>query len=247
MREAVVLAGGFGTRLSHIVSEVPKPMAPVAGRPFLCYLLDYLHRNGFEHVILSTGYMHEKIEDYFGTEYHGIRLSYARETNPLGTGGGILNALLHCQTDNVVVLNGDTLFLVDMDGLLNFHTEHHPLLTLVLRKVDNVSRYGAVCCNEQHQIVSFLEKNATTEAGFINGGIYVLNKSLFEGFRLGDRFSFETDILQSRYSQTPFFGYSSNAYFIDIGIPEDYYRAQEEFPRVYSLPNDNVREDRSLS
>lgn len=229
MREAVVLAGGFGTRLSHIVSDVPKPMAPVAGRPFLCYLLDYLHRYGFEHIVLSTGYMHEKIFDYFGESYQGMRISYAQETEPLGTGGGMLNALQHCQSDNVVVLNGDTLFLVDMEGLLQFHAKHKPLLTLVLRRVEDVSRYGAVCCNEQGRVVSFLEKNASTDAGFINGGTYVLQKSLFDGFRLGDRFSFETDILQSRYQQTPFLGYPSDAYFIDIGIPADYYRAQEEF------------------
>lgn len=232
MREAIVLAGGFGTRLSHIVSNVPKPMAPVAGRPFLCYLLDHLLHSNFDHVVLSTGYKHEHIADYFGNAYQRLPLSYARETEPLGTGGGILNALQLCHSDDVVVLNGDTLFLVDMDDLFRFHAEHNPLLTLVLRRVDNVSRYGAVRCNEQGRVVSFLEKNASSEPGYINGGIYLLKKALFEGFHLGGPFSFETDILQSRYNQTPFFGYSSDAYFIDIGVPEDYYRAQQEFPAI---------------
>lgn len=232
MREAVVLAGGFGTRLSHVVSDVPKPMAPVAGRPFLCYLLDALHRSRFDHVVLSTGYMHEKIYDYFGAEYQGMSLSYAQETEPLGTGGGMLNALQHCQSSDVVVLNGDTLFLVDMEGLFRFHAQHRPQLTLVLRRVDNVSRYGAVCCDEQGRVVSFLEKNASSAAGYINGGIYLLQRSLFEGFRLGERFSFEADILQSRFRQSLFMGYPSDAYFIDIGVPDDYYRAQREFPSL---------------
>ena len=225
-REAIILAGGFGTRLSHIVSDVPKPMAPVCGRPFLCYILDRLARHHFTHIVLSTGHMHEKIEDYFGNEYNGIKISYACETTPLGTGGGMLFALQKCTTENIVVLNGDTLFDIDFEALLQFHNQQHPDLTMVLRHVENVSRYGEVCIDHEQRVVSFREKEASNGAGFINGGIYVVNKKLFDGFQQGQRFSFETDILQSRYKQQVFKAYASNTYFIDIGIPEDYARAQ---------------------
>ena len=228
-REAIILAGGFGTRLSHIVSDVPKPMAPVCGRPFLCYILDRLARQQFTHIVLSTGHMHEKIEDYFGNEYNGIKISYARETTPLGTGGGMLFALQKCTTDNIVVLNGDTLFDIDFNSLIEFHQKHNPDLTMVLRHVENVSRYGEVCVDDQHRVISFREKDASQGAGLINGGIYVVKKSLFDGFQQGQRFSFETDILQSQYQQRTFRAYVANNYFIDIGIPEDYHRAQKEF------------------
>ena len=228
-REAIILAGGFGTRLSHIVSDVPKPMAPVCGRPFLCYILDRLARHHFTHIVLSTGHMHEKIEAFFGNEYNGIKISYARETTPLGTGGGMLFALQKCTTDNIVVLNGDTLFDIDFNSLIEFHQKHNPDLTMVLRHVENVSRYGEVCVDDRHRVISFREKDASQGAGLINGGIYVVKKSLFDGFQQGQRFSFETDILQSQYQQRTFRAYVANNYFIDIGIPEDYHRAQKEF------------------
>ena len=229
MREAVILAGGFGTRLRHIVSDVPKPMAPVCGRPFLCYLLDVLADSGFGHVVLSTGYMHEKIESYFGTEYHGLTLDYACETAPLGTGGGMLNALQHCFSDDVLVLNGDTLFLIDYDALYRYHSDHDARLTVVLRQVDDVARYGAVVCNGEGRITSFVEKNASQGAGLINGGIYLMNRTILDAFKVGDKFSFENDVLQALYPEQTFMGFADNGYFIDIGVPEDYARAQRDF------------------
>lgn len=220
--EAIILAGGFGTRLRSVVSDVPKPMAPINGRPFLELLLDYMKGYGFDHIVLSTGYMHEKIESHFGNSYRGIRLSYAVEENPLGTGGGMRNALEHCSEDEVIVLNGDTLFHIDYNELRTFFHSHPTRLAVVLRQVADTSRYGSVsvdCCD---RIDRFTEKSDAGGFGSINGGIYMMNRSLLEELPLGTPFSFEKDILQKVYTSEAFFAYISSGYFIDIGIPEDY-------------------------
>ena len=122
-KEAIILAGGFGTRLQGVVKDLPKPMAPVNGRPFLTYILDYLIDYQYNKVVLSVGYLHEKIEEFFGTQYKSLEIDYAVETEPLGTGGGILFAMSKCTTDNVLVINGDTMFKVDLDAFERFHEE----------------------------------------------------------------------------------------------------------------------------
>ena len=226
--EAIILAGGFGTRLRSVVSDVPKPMAPIGGRPFLEILLDHLIASHFDHVVLSTGYMHEKIEAHFGNAYKGLPLSYAVENEPLGTGGGMRNALAQCNENDIVVINGDTLFRIDYDDFARFYKTHPTRLAVVLRQVPDTTRYGSVstdCCD---RIAHFTEKSAAGGLGTINGGIYMLNRSLLEQFPLGQPFSFEKDILQKQYADEPFFAYVSSAYFIDIGIPEDYRRLCNE-------------------
>lgn len=228
-KEAIVLAGGFGTRLQSVVNDVPKPMAPVKGKPFLTYLLDYLQGFGFTHVVLSTGYLHEKIESYFGGSYSGMKISYAYEDSPLGTGGGILNALQLCHTENVVVLNGDTLFRVDFHALENLFTQKETMLSIILRTVEDTSRYGRVSIDGNGKIIGFVEKKNASGIGTINGGIYLLNKQLFSKFSVGQKFSFEKDIMEKMYALQPFYAYVSDGYFIDIGVPEDYMRAQVEF------------------
>ncbi|MCQ2960476.1 MAG: nucleotidyltransferase family protein [Bacteroidales bacterium] len=227
-KEAIVLAGGFGTRLQSVVNDVPKPMAPIKGKPFLTYLLDYLKDFGFTHIVLSTGYLHEKIESYFGTAYNGMKISYAYEESPLGTGGGILNALQKCQTENVVVLNGDTLFQVDYYALEQLFSQKDTLLAIILRAVEDTSRYGRVSIAEDGRIIGFVEKQNASGKGSINGGIYMLNKQLFADFSVGQKFSFEKDIMEKLYSSSSFYAYVSDGYFIDIGVPEDYKRAQIE-------------------
>lgn len=228
MREAVILAGGFGTRLRSMVTDVPKPMAPVAGKPFLCYLLSYLVKQGYTHAVLATGYLHEKVEEYFGHQYQGMSIDYAREFEPLGTGGAIVNALQHCQEDCVTVLNGDTLFRVNHNQLLAMGEKAR--LTVVLRQVPDAGRYGAVEVDADGYVTAFREKNPEAGAGLINGGIYRLHRSLLEKWPLGQQFSFEKEVMQPLLE--PFRAYPSEAYFIDIGIPEDYIRAQQELPRL---------------
>ncbi len=239
MKEAVILAGGFGTRLRSVVSDVPKPMAPVAGRPFLEILIDYLMLYGFDHIVLSTGYMHEVIEHHFGNSYRGIIISYAIESTPLGTGGGIRNAIEHCESDDIVVINGDTLFKVDYDDLQRFYHSHPTRLAVVLRQVADASRYGSVetdCCD---RIIRYAEKKQDANDGgtcktvqTINGGIYMMHRSLLEDHRLGEPFAFEKDILQGLFVKEPFYAFTSSAYFLDIGIPDDYFRLIEEYDRL---------------
>lgn len=230
MREAIVLAGGFGTRLQSVVSDVPKPMAPVAGRPFLTYLLDRLGLQEYRHVVLATGYLHEKVEAFFGNEYHGISIDYAREFSPLGTGGAIVNALQHCHEDYVTVVNGDTLFDIDHSELIDLSASKQTQLAIVLRQVPDSGRYGAVETDVNGRITAFKEKDPTAGEGLINGGIYRIDRHLLVGHKMGDPFSFEKEIMQQRYRDERFYAYASGAYFIDIGIPDDYARAQKELP-----------------
>ena len=230
MREAIILAGGFGTRLRSVVSDVPKPMAPVAGRPFLAYLLDRLKSQGYKHVVLATGYLHEKVEEYFGKEYKGLAVDYARELSPLGTGGAIVNALQQCTEANVTVLNGDTMFDIDHEELCCRADEWHAPLTAVLRWVPDAGRYGSVEVDGDGRITAFREKDPATGSGYINGGIYRMQRSLLDGYAVGTQFSFEKEVLQALGK--PFRAYAADGYFIDIGIPDDYQRAQTELPQI---------------
>lgn len=228
-KQAIILAGGFGTRLQSVVKDLPKPMAPVNGRPFLTYVLDYLIEYGYTKVVLSVGYLHEKIEEYFGEQYKTIQISYAVELEPLGTGGGIAFALQQCSTDNVLILNGDTLFKADLNRLQEFHEQHQSALSIILRQVPDTSRYGSVQTDDNQQIVSFTEKNNSRGEGLINGGIYLINKGLINKLSLPQKFSFEKDLMEKYVQTIPFYAIKSDGYFIDIGIPEDYARAQVEF------------------
>lgn len=228
MKEAIILAGGFGTRLQSVVKDIPKPMAPINGKPFLTFLFAYLQKFGYERVVLSTGYLHDTIEDYFGEKYQDIFISYAHEDQPLGTGGAIQYALGKCQSQQVLVLNGDTLFKVDLNAFLTSHQQHNGLLSMVLRNVEDVSRYGSVVVDKNHRVANFVEKASAQGAGLINGGIYLLDRKLFEMYPHTGKFSFEKEIMQSHYEEENFYGFPSDAYFIDIGIPEDYNRAQKE-------------------
>jgi len=230
--EAVVLAGGFGTRLQHIVSDVPKPMAPINGAPFLTFLFKKLIAAGIEHVVLSTGYLHEKIESYFGNSFETLRLSYSREEEPLGTGGAILLAMNKTETEDVFVLNGDTLFDIDFRALGKLHATRDAFLTVALREEVDLSRYGSVLINEEGKITAFTEKNESQGKGLINGGIYVLNKKQFLQLAMPIKFSFEKEVLERLYKNMNFYGLICQAYFIDIGVPDDFNRAQLEFPNL---------------
>ena len=232
LREAIILAGGFGTRLSHVVSDVPKPMAPVYGKPFLTYLIDRLIDAGIRRVILATGYKHECIESYFGTSYRGIEIVYSQETTPLFTGGALLQAAQKIQSEDFVVLNGDTLFDIDLQKLYDFHVQNHANLTIALRQVADTSRYGSVTCSNSN-IIAFKEKAESVGTGDINGGIYAINREWLMNQNLPTKFSFEKELMQPLAGDPSFYGLRFNNYFIDIGVPEDYYRAQEEFKNLF--------------
>jgi len=235
MKEAIILAGGFGTRLQHIIKEVPKPMAPIKGTPFLWFLLKKLAIAKFQHIILSTGYLHEKIEKYFKHSFENMRISYAQETEPLGTGGAIRFAMNKAETDSILVLNGDTFFDIDFQRFENFYQNKKTLLAVALRKVEEVSRYGSVQINEKEKIIGFVEKNVIQGTGLINGGIYFLNKKLFENKNIPQKNSFEKEILEKQYRQENFFGMPFDDDFIDIGIPEDYKKAQNDILKCFAV------------
>ncbi|MFN8278253.1 MAG: nucleotidyltransferase family protein [Chitinophagales bacterium] len=219
---AIVLAGGLGTRLQQVVSEVPKPMAPVKGVPFLQYVLDHLQQNGIEEVLLSVGYLHEKISDYFGDRYQQLSLRYTIESKPLGTGGALNQAVALVDTPCFIV-NGDTIFNVDLQAMKRFSEAQKADLTLALKPMSDFDRYGAVALDERQRILRFEEKKYCA-SGLINGGIYYLRRDVFAGRHLPEVFSFEKEILEAEAGGS-LYGFQSDALFLDIGIPEDYARA----------------------
>ncbi|MBE9509843.1 MAG: nucleotidyltransferase family protein [Bacteroidetes bacterium] len=225
--EAIILAGGLGTRLKSVISDIPKPMAPIHDKPFLEYLLSYLVKFKIKKTVLSVGYKYQYIFDHFGDNYKGIELLYAIEDKPLGTGGGIRNAVDHINNDHFFLLNGDTYYETDLDKLYHLHIKEKANITLSLLPMEKFSRYGSVKVNGT-KIIEFMPKKFT-EKGLINGGVYVVNRSVFQKYSPGKKFSFETDLLQVMCNSLNFHGYISEAPFIDIGIPEDYKKAHEYF------------------
>lgn len=225
--EAIILAGGLGTRLRSVINDIPKPMAPIHNKPFMEYLLTYLNQFKIKKVVFSAGYKYQYIFDYFGDNYKGIRLLYAIEDKPLGTGGGIRNAMDQINNDSFFLLNGDTYYEVDMVNLFNLHTEQKADITLSLKPMRNFTRYGTVKVKGT-EVIEFRAKRFT-KRGLINGGVYVVNRSVFSRYSQKERFSFEKEILQFMCKNLNFHGYVSEAHFIDIGIPEDYEKAREYF------------------
>jgi len=228
-KEAIVLAGGAGTRLKEVISDKPKPMALINNKPFLEYLLNYLSKNGIVHVILSVGFKSEQIQGYFGKKYRNLEISYAIEDQPLGTGGGILLALQKAKTENVFIINGDTLFNIKLQEITEFHKKNKADLSIALNKVKDGSRYGTILIDNTHKIISFEEKKETNQDALINGGTYLLSKSSFLNINFPEKFSFEKDFLEKYYNTKRFYGIIFSDYFIDIGIPETYKKAQIDF------------------
>lgn len=229
LQTAVILAGGFGTRLQSVVSDLPKPMAPVNGEPFLNYQLNYLKHFGFKKVIFSTGHLADKIQSYYKNYYNGIEIEYVHEDAPMGTGGGIRLALEKCEDEFALVLNGDSFFDVNVHDFFRLHVNESSRCSLALRKVSDSSRYGTIETDDNDRIISFKEKTNKTIEGTINGGVYILNKDLYLTTTLqGTNFSIEKDFFEKELNSLVFKGFEFNGYFIDIGIPEDYTRAQHE-------------------
>ena len=247
--QAILLCGGMGTRLRSVVADRPKPMADICGKPFLQYLLEMLRDKGITEVIFALGYMGEMIEEYFqdGSVF-GLKIAYSYEEEPLGTGGAIRNALPKILEEEVLVLNADTYFPMDYQGLLRFHQENDGDFSLATRAVPDISRYGAVRRDPAGRILAWNEKlgdggqqpgegskqpiegNAQQAAssspqslsGEINGGIYVMKKSLIAEIPEGKQ-SLEQDCIPKWLSEGKrIFGLPFHGYFMDIGIPKDY-------------------------
>ena len=220
--QALILAGGAGTRLRPILAELNKPMAPVADKPFLEYLLLQLKKHEVEEVILCVGYKAHLIQAYFGTGAHwGMQVSYSHETDFLGTAGALKLAenLLH--EENFFLLNGDSLLDIDLRALMSYHRDKKATATLALAHVEDTQRYGAVVLNEWGQIVSFIEKGQGNTEGLINGGVSIFARKMLDLIPGGQPVSLEHDILPGLIERG-LYGLPSKGYFVDIGVPTDY-------------------------
>jgi D-glycero-alpha-D-manno-heptose 1-phosphate guanylyltransferase len=232
IEEAIILAGGLGTRLRSVIKDIPKPMAEISGKPFLAYLIDFLGKQKIKRVILSVGYKFEVIKDFFGNKYKDIDIYYAIEETPLGTGGAIKNALSGIYGNEVFIINGDTFFDIDLKDFYNLHKSKNSKLSIALKYMNFTDRYGTVEIDENNKILAFHEKTQKYNA-LINGGVYLLNKFFFNSLTTQNRFSFEKDFLEKYYKNYEFYGFSFDKYFIDIGVPEDYNKAQKELKNYF--------------
>ena len=229
MKEAVILAGGLGMRLRDIVSDVPKAMAPVSGRPFLEIVLATLARKGVCRAVLALGYKAECVADHFGGDFAGMELAYAIEPSPLGTGGALREALRQCRSDHVFVLNGDTYIDLEVDAI-EAQWQRHRLPIIVAREVPDTLRYGRLDVAGD-LVVGFAEKGASGR-GLINAGAYVFPANIVAALPEGGAFSLESDFLAHAVVHSPVQLFVSRGHFIDIGVPEDYARAQVELAEI---------------
>lgn len=230
--ECVILAGGMGTRLRSVVSNVPKCMAPVAGKPFLHYQFETLEKTGFSHVILSLGYKHQIVEDWVSSLKTKLQITPIVENQPLGTGGGIRLALTLATEPNIFILNGDSFLRVDFEEMMKIHISTNAVATLALKEMHNFDRFGLVELNSSHQITAFKEKQFC-HSGLINGGIYILQKKSLKDSP--ERFSLEHDFFEKKVKENFFAGFITSGYFTDIGTPEDYAKAQSVFSNFHQL------------
>lgn len=226
--EVIILAGGLGTRLRSVVHEIPKCAAPVNGRPFLAFLLDWLTMYPVDHVVFSVGYLKEQVIEFVQKNEWPFSYDFAVEDTPLGTGGGIRLALSLCRNDHVLVVNGDTFYPIDLDRM-----PCNGAATLALKPMRDFDRYGSVTLSGA-QVTGFHEKQYCAY-GLINGGVYALDRSRLDLSGLPERFSFEKEVLEPLAAAGQLTGWVSDDFFIDIGIPEDYARAQWAIPAWFSV------------
>jgi D-glycero-alpha-D-manno-heptose 1-phosphate guanylyltransferase len=233
---ALILAGGLGTRLRSVIEDVPKPLAPIRGIPFLIYQLDWLNSQKIStQVILSIGYKADQVINAIGDTYKDLTIRYSIEDNPLGTGGAIKNSIQQFnEYDHYLILNGDTYATIDFKRFLKFHELNHSSVSIASRLMTQFDRYGALTIDDNNQLVKFNEKTFV-EKGYINCGAYLISSSFYKNFIWTleqEKFSFEKDILENNIGQFIAKVFVSDFYFKDIGIPEDYFEAQLELPTI---------------
>jgi D-glycero-alpha-D-manno-heptose 1-phosphate guanylyltransferase len=224
--KAIVLCGGLGTRLGDLTRDLPKPLLEVAGNPFLTYVLDQLVITPVEEIILAVGFQWQKIQIKIGNQWRGVKVSYSIEEQALGTGGAIKRALAQFELTEAIVVNGDTLLKMNAALLVNFAQKMHADICIALKMIPDTGRFGTVEVNRSGQIIAFKEKGGSSR-GLINSGVYFVKASAFR--HITDiAFSFENDILTKNLSCLAIYGVSTHAYFIDMGVPEDFSRAQND-------------------
>jgi D-glycero-alpha-D-manno-heptose 1-phosphate guanylyltransferase len=225
----LILVGGFGIRLRSVFAEGPKVLAPVNGRPFLSYVLKLLAAGGFRRVVLCVGYRSEQIEQCLGDgSTLGLKVSYSREEEPIGTAGALRLAYTrYIAGERFFAMNGDSILQLPFHSMYQAHCKYKPEGTIALARVSDISRYGRVELNEKGYITGFREKSAEQTPGYINGGVYLFEPSVMDLVPFGRAVSLEREVLPVLASQS-LLAFKSDGYFIDIGIPEDFARAQTE-------------------
>jgi D-glycero-alpha-D-manno-heptose 1-phosphate guanylyltransferase len=229
--EVMILSGGMGTRLKDTVPDLPKVMAPVSGHPFIYYLIKNLDKKGLTHFVFLLGYKHDVVINYLDANFKHLNKTYVIESIPLGTGGAILNGLQYCKEQTIAITNGDTYFDIDLSKMEFLHDKMRSDCTLALKPMKNYDRYGSVLFNNEFLIIDFIEKKFTTD-GYINGGFYLIDKNSFLKFSFQEVFSFEKDFLENKSLDKKMYATIHDSYFIDIGIPEDYSKAQHEMNNI---------------
>jgi D-glycero-alpha-D-manno-heptose 1-phosphate guanylyltransferase len=232
--EIIILAGGLGTRLKSAVPELPKCLAPVNDKAFLSYLIKYLINNGATKIILSLGYKNDYFIKFLENEKFNINIELVIEEEALGTGGAVLNSMNLINNENFVVVNGDTFYNIDLLKLFKFHIDKESMCTIGLKPMKNIERYGTVEFTHNMEIIKFNEKIFYKE-GYINGGTLILNKNIFNINPNSKTFSIEDVYIKFAIQNRKAFGLISDEYFIDIGIPDDYKRAQEELKKLNKI------------
>ncbi|HSQ56677.1 MAG TPA: nucleotidyltransferase family protein [Gemmata sp.] len=228
---AAILAGGLGTRLRSLVADRPKVLAPVAGRPFLAHLLDQLVDAGVRETVLLVGHMARLVREEFAESYRGMRLAYSTEPSPLGTGGAIRLALPLFQRETILLLNGDSYCSLDFAAFLHVHRHAGAAASLALAHVPNASRFGRVVLGKPGRVERFEEKSAEACSGWINAGVYLLDRGLIAGVEPGRSISLERELMPAWVAAGRVFGFQTSGRFIDIGIPESYREAEAFFDR----------------
>lgn len=225
--EAIILAGGLGSRLRNVISDLPKCLALIEDKPFLDFVIKHLLNNNVRKIIFSLGYKSELVLHYLEKNYSNLNYDYCLETIPLGTGGALKLALSKTNCDNVIVVNGDTFLNSNLSYLYNKHLENDSVCSFYIKEMNYFERYGTIKINRKNKVISIIEKKYC-EKGFINTGQYILNVESYLKNTPNGIFSFETDFMEKQYKLNNFFAFKINDYFIDIGIPEDFNKAQKE-------------------
>jgi len=230
IKQALILAGGFGTRLAELTKETPKPMLLISSNPFIDYLLWNFKRQGISDIIISIGYFGDKIVNYYGDgSDFGVSITYVQESEPLGTGGAIRLACPQLDSE-FIVINGDSLFDINYKDLYTFFSMHSAaMVAMGIRQVSNASRFGRVILNKKEHVCDFLEKEDRVLPGVINGGVYIMKREILELVTEGF-FSLENDLFPKLIDQSVLVAKQFDGFFIDIGVPDDYKRAQIDLP-----------------
>jgi NDP-sugar pyrophosphorylase family protein len=226
-----ILVGGRGTRLRPVVSDRPKALAPVAGRPFLSYWLEALEQQGFRDVVLCAGYQASQLQETFGSRHGGLTLTHSVEARPLGTGGALRHALRLFRSDPVLVLNGDSFCVVDLQAFFREHMECGARASLVLTQVPDTGRFGRVECQPDGHVQAFREKSDDAGPGWINAGIYLIRRELLADLPDNQEASLERDLLPT-WGGGRLHGFRCRGKFIDIGTPESLSQAARFFTEV---------------